>query len=53
MKLKKIKKSKIDNRVLYANKISKQDQIIDIGKIITRREAEDQSDNEKAIYLFA
>ena len=55
-KLYKIKKSKIDNRGLYAaTNIKKNTKIIQYkGKIITVKETETNSkfDNDKAIYLF-
>ena len=55
-KLYKIKKSKIDNRGLYATtNIKKNTKIIEYkGKIITVRETETNPkfDNDKAIYLF-
>ena len=55
-KLYKIKKSKIDNRGLYAAKdIKKNAKIIEYkGKIITVKETETNPkfDNDKAIYLF-
>ncbi len=55
-KLYKIKKSKIDNRGLYAAKNIKKDaKIIEYkGKIITVKETETNPkfDNDKAIYLF-
>ena len=55
-KLYKIKKSKIDNRGLYAAKdIKKDTKIIEYkGKIITVKETETNPkfDNDKAIYLF-
>ena len=55
-KLYKIKKSKIDNRGLYAAKDIKKDaKIIEYkGKIITVKETETNPkfDNDKAIYLF-
>ncbi len=55
-KLYKIKKSKIDNRGLYAaDYIKKNTKIIEYkGKIITVKETETNPkfDNEKAIYLF-
>ena len=55
-KLYKIKKSKIDNRGLYAAKnIKKNTKIIEYkGKIITVKETETNPkfDNDKAIYLF-
>ena len=55
-KLYKIKKSKIDNRGLYAaTNIKKDTKIIEYkGKIITVKETETNPkfDNEKAIYLF-
>ena len=56
MKLYNVKKSKIDNKGLYANRdIKKGKKIIEYrGKVITRREAEENPkyDNDKAIYLF-
>ena len=56
MKLYKIKKSKIDNRGLYAaTNIKKDAEIIEYkGKIITVKETEinPKFDNDKAIYLF-
>ena len=56
MKLYKIKRSKIDNVGLYANKnIKDRSKIIEYkGKIITKKQVEDNPkfDNEKAIYLF-
>ena len=56
MKLYKIKKSKIDNKGLYANcDIKDRTRIIEYkGKIITKKFVEESSkfDNEKAIYLF-
>ena len=56
MKLYKVKKSKIDNKGLYANRnIKKGEKIIEYrGRVITRREAEENPkyDNDKAIYLF-
>ncbi len=56
MKLYKIKKSKIDKKVLYANcAIKKGTKIIQYkGKVITRKKAEidPKFDNGKAIYLF-
>ena len=55
-KLYKIKKSRIDNRGLYAAKnIKKDTKIIEYkGKIITVKETESNPkfDNDKAIYLF-
>ena len=55
-KLYKIKKSKIDNRGLYAStNIKKDSKIIEYkGKIITVKETEinPKFDNDKAIYLF-
>ena len=55
-KLYKVKKSRIDNRGLYAAKnIKKDTKIIEYkGKIITIRETETNPkfDNDKAIYLF-
>jgi len=55
-KLYKIKKSKIDNRGLYAaTNIKKDAKIIEYkGKIITVKETEANAkfDNDKAIYLF-
>ncbi len=55
-KLYKVKKSKIDNRGLYAAKSIKKDtKIIEYkGKIITVKETETNPkfDNDKAIYLF-
>ena len=55
-KLYKIKKSRIDNRGLYASKnIKKDTKIIEYkGKIITVKETETNPkfDNDKAIYLF-
>ena len=56
MKLYKIKKSKIDNKGLYASKdIKDRSKIIEYkGKILTKKEVEKNPkfDNEKAIYLF-
>ena len=56
MRLYKIKKSRIDNKGLYANRnIKKGTRIIEYkGKVITVKETEKNSkfDNEKAIYLF-
>ena len=56
MKIYKIKKSKIDNRGLYAaTNIKKNTKIIEYkGKIITVKETETNQkfDNDKAIYLF-
>jgi len=55
-KLYKVKKSRIDNRGLYASKkIKKDTKIIEYkGKIITVKETETNPkfDNDKAIYLF-
>ena len=55
-KLYKIKKSKIDNKGLYASKdIKDRSKIIEYkGKILTKKEVEKNPkfDNEKAIYLF-
>ena len=56
MKIYKIKKSKIDNKGLYANcDIKKGTRIIEYkGKIITRKQSEESPkfDNGRAIYLF-
>jgi len=56
VRLYKIKKSRIDNKGLYANRnIKKGTRIIEYkGKVITVKETEKNSkfDNEKAIYLF-
>ena len=56
MKLYKIKKSKIDNRGLYAKRdIKDRTRIIEYkGKIVTKKHVEKNTkfDNEKAIYLF-
>ena len=56
MKLYKIKKSKIDNRGLYAKRdIKDRTRIIEYkGKIVTKKHVEKNAkfDNEKAIYLF-
>ena len=56
MKLYKIKKSKIDNKGLYANRdIKDRTKIIEYkGEIITKKQVEENPkfDNEKAIYLF-
>ena len=56
MKPYKIRRSKIDNLGLYANKdITSGSKIIEYkGKVITRKEAEENPkyDNDKAIYLF-
>ncbi len=56
MKLYKIKKSKIDNKGLYATcNIKDRTKIIEYkGKIVTKKYVEKNSkfDNEKAIYLF-
>ena len=56
MKIYKIKKSKIDNKGLYANcDIKKGTKIIEYkGKIITRKQSEESPkfDNGRAIYLF-
>ena len=56
MKLYKIKKSKIDNKGLYANRdIKDRTRIIEYkGEIITKKQVEENPkfDNEKAIYLF-
>ena len=56
MKLYKIKKSKIDNRGLYASRdIKDRTKIVEYkGKIVTKKEVEKNPkfDNEKAIYLF-
>ena len=56
MKLYKIKRSKIDNKGLYANcDIKDRTKIIEYkGKIVSKKYVENNSkfDNEKAIYLF-
>ena len=56
MKLYKIKKSKIDNKGLYASRdIKDRSKIIEYkGKILTKEQVEKNPkfDNEKAIYLF-
>ena len=56
MKLYKIKKSKIDNKGLYASRdIKNRTKIIEYkGKILTKKQVEENPkfDNEKAIYLF-
>ena len=56
MKLYKIKKSKIDNKGLYANQnIKEGTKIIEYkGKIVTKKKVEEDPkfDTEKAIYLF-
>ena len=56
MKLYKVRKSKIDNKGLYATKdIKDRTRIIEYkGKILTKKQVEQNPkfDNEKAIYLF-
>ena len=56
VKLYKIKKSKIDNKGLYASRdIKNRTKIIEYkGKILTKKQVEENPkfDNEKAIYLF-
>ena len=56
MRLYKVKKSRIDNNGLYANRnIRKGTKIIEYkGKVITRKQSEENPkfNNEKAIYLF-